>query len=49
MKIDYRKLYRSRLDEITTQIALAVRHKQWSVKKKLEAEKEELLKKLNMG
>lgn len=48
MNIDYRKLYRSRLDEVIAQIALAVKHKEWGIKKKLEAEKIELLKKLNM-
>lgn len=49
MKIDYRKLYRDRLEEVVKQISLAVRHKDWATKNKLETEKQDLLKKLNMG
>ena len=49
MNINYRKLYLGRLEEISYQIAMAIRYKKWDQKRKLELEKQDILKKLNMG
>ncbi len=43
MRINFRKLYESRIEEIEIQIKRAAGFKQWDKKAKLEAEKEKLI------
>ncbi len=46
MRINYKKLYESRLQELDTQIKICIQKKCWSKKKTLEAEKKQLEEKL---
>lgn len=45
-KIDYKKLYESRIEEINYQIKAATRMKNWGKVNKLKYEKETLLKRI---
>lgn len=46
MRINYKRLYESRLQELEVQIKLCIQKKNWSRKKTLEAEKKQLEEKL---
>ena len=46
MRIDYKKLYSDRVEEIDYQIKIAIGRKEWVKKKRLTEEKEELLNKI---
>jgi len=46
MKIDFKDIYRGRIQEIDKQIKKAVYEKKWTLKAKLEAEKVELLERI---
>ena len=47
MRIDCKKLYESRINEIEIQIKQCIQKKNWSKKLALEKEKKELLSKIN--
>lgn len=47
MKIDFKDVYKGRIEEIEKQIKKAVYEKKWTLKAKLEAEKAELLERIN--
>ena len=46
MRIDYKKLYSDRVEEIDYQIKIAIGRKEWGKKKRLTEEKDELLNKI---